>query len=331
MSKIKIHMPWPWTFEPNGETLQYMIAARKHGGIELCSFEDADFLLYTQDTRLGPYVYSRAAPGTIVQNEAYKILSNINLNKEIVIDCADWSSEQRMSYDSLHSRHFYENVFLYFKRSMVNKETNTIVDYSREILQIPYAIRNDYVEYAADLKPMDKKYDFCCLFPILPTDETVAATRISIPHSLSSFKTKEYSRHIGFVQGNPYEVDIDMSVIYATVQPDYFDVLRQSKIIINCNPPDWEGDQRLTEALLTGNLVFSDRIIANHLYDNPWIDKKHLVFYDDLPHLHELLEYYLGHEDERIAIGQAGKEFLLSYHTYTNRLDTILNKIRSNS
>lgn len=324
MRTVKLHIPWPWTFEPEDFALEYLKAARVHKNIVLCDFEEADYLLYTQDTRLGPRSLARVKPGTLIEPIAKKILGNTDFKREIFLDYADWHSETRVLNETVPSKEFYRDVDLYFKRSVVNKSNNSLVNYQRKMHLLPVAARDDYVQYAAGLKPVSREYDFCCLFPVFETNETVIANRVSIPGFLSKL---EYSSYIGFVQGDPNTPEFNMTAVYQTVQPDYFDVLRKSKIIVNCGPPDWEGDMRIWEALLTGNLVFSDRIFTNHLWDHPLIDKKHLVFYDNLQHLQELLEYYLNHDEERISIGQAGKDFVLSHHTYVNRLDTILDKI----
>merc|ERR1711957_944835 len=42
----------------------------------------------------------------------------------------------------------------------------------------------------------------------------------------------------------------------------YFDALGRAKIVVTCNPAEWEGDFRLWESLLSGALVFVDWITA---------------------------------------------------------------------
>ena len=40
-------------------------------------------------------------------------------------------------------------------------------------------------------------------------------------------------------------------------------------------------------------------------------------------------QYYITREDERNRIGKAGREYVLKYHTFTNRLDEIMEHISS--
>lgn len=58
-------------------------------------------------------------------------------------------------------------------------------------------------------------------------------------------------------------------------------------------------------------------------------DKKHLVYYkyDDFNELHEKIQYYLNHPEEREAIRIAGQQHTKNNHTYTHRWKEILNQI----
>lgn len=48
--------------------------------------------------------------------------------------------------------------------------------------------------------------------------------------------------------------------------------MKNSKIIVICNPDNWEGDYRLFESLSCKCLVFSDKMITPVI--NNFIDKK---------------------------------------------------------
>eukprot|EP00985_Skeletonema_marinoi_P006850 scaffold2996_cov122-Skeletonema_marinoi.AAC.1 len=60
----------------------------------------------------------------------------------------------------------------------------------------------------------------------------------------------------------------------------YLSHLADSKIIVTCNPWNWEGDFRLWEALLSGALVMVDKMAIPHWMPHPFVHKKHLIFYD---------------------------------------------------
>lgn len=111
----------------------------------------------------------------------------------------------------------------------------------------------------------------------------------------------------------------------------YLAHLSDSKIIVTCNPYDWEGDFRLWEALLSGALVMVDKMAIPQWMPHPFVHKKHLVFYDtrNQSEFNSLLEYYIEHEDEARRIGEAGYDFVLKHHMSKDRVSYILDKIES--
>ena len=100
--------------------------------------------------------------------------------------------------------------------------------------------------------------------------------------------------------------------------------MKTSKIIVTANPPHCEGDFRLWEALLTGNLVLCDKMIVPSLIKYPLINKKHLVFYHNIEELKSFISYYLANEEERIKIGNEGKEYCLKYHKFSDRVKEVI-------
>ena len=59
----------------------------------------------------------------------------------------------------------------------------------------------------------------------------------------------------------------------------YFRTLGQAKVIVTCNPSNWEGDFRLWEAMATGALVFVDEM-ATPMPHAP-VDGEHIIVYDN--------------------------------------------------
>lgn len=140
-----------------------------------------------------------------------------------------------------------------------------------------------------------------------------------IPYIVDKFNVRKY---IGLVINNCYEQR------YHCINTAYYDVLKHSKIIITANPPDWEGDYRLWEALLTGNLVLCDDMVLPKMLKFPLIHQRHLIFYKTLDELEMYLNYYLVHDGEREKIGKEGREYVICHHTFDHCLNEILNHLR---
>jgi len=106
---------------------------------------------------------------------------------------------------------------------------------------------------------------------------------------------------------------------------EYVDKMLRSKIVVNCNPDDWEGDYRLFETLSCGSLALVDKMITPVV--NPFEHKKHLGYYDSLEDLGSQIEYYLDNDDERKKIARDGYEYALEHHKTSDRIDEILEVI----
>lgn len=117
--------------------------------------------------------------------------------------------------------------------------------------------------------------------------------------------------------------------------PNYFRHLRDSKIIVTCNPSSWEGDFRLWEAFLSGALVMVDRMWILDFMPNPPVHGKHWVTYDpgNKTDFMTKLAYYSdpANIDEAEAIAKRGYEFVLRNHMAVNRVEYLLNheKVRN--
>jgi hypothetical protein len=64
-----------------------------------------------------------------------------------------------------------------------------------------------------------------------------------------------------------------------TIDRKYFHSMMTSKIVVTINPPNWEGDFRLWEALSSGALVFVDHMAIPQQY--PLVGGEHVVFFDN--------------------------------------------------
>jgi len=73
-------------------------------------------------------------------------------------------------------------------------------------------------------------------------------------------------------------------------------------------------------------LIKDPGIIIPH----PYIDKVHCVYFDELNDLREKIDYYLSHEDERLAIANNCFEHTMKYHTNEKRAEQFLETIKNN-
>lgn len=114
---------------------------------------------------------------------------------------------------------------------------------------------------------------------------------------------------------------------------NYLRHLRDAKIVVTCNPQFREGDYRLWEAFLSGAMVMVDTLYIPAWMNNPLRDGKHLVMYDPTNRTDFMskLRYYSDPANvaEAEAIAYEGYEFVLRHHMPVDRVEYILDKVRS--
>lgn len=109
---------------------------------------------------------------------------------------------------------------------------------------------------------------------------------------------------------------------------DMAEIYSQSKMVFNKSLKE-DLNMRVFEALSCGHLLLTDRI-DNGLEDL-FIDKEHLVIYDNYEDLVEKVHYYLEHPEEREAIAHKGQEEVWKKHTYFHRARYLVETILKNS
>ena len=301
---------WPFKFNIRGEGLEIYNALKQRKDVILTdSFKEADYIFYMMDFRNCYHMpwYNKSEFNMDVINKIYSLY---DFRKDVIIDYNDWTDTRNVQ------EYLLPNVHRYFKRSIVDKNTLQLVPYSRVVIPISYAIRSDYINYDALYNGISYAYDVCCLFnkDLYPP---------SAMRHIAPLKVELYNgpKHVGMDDSyNP-------SNRYDIVNKEYYKLLKTSKIIVTANPPEWEGDFRLWEALLVGNLVLCDQMIIPHIMKNPLINKTHLIFYEDPDDILKIIQYYIEHEDLRNQIGKCGREYALKYHTFSNRLDEIMEQL----
>lgn len=298
---MKIFFVWPFNEPISGESLEFYNGFKNSGVTFVNTCCEADYIVCMMDIRncLSMPHYRNAKINMDIVNE---MNSNTEYNKEIIIDYNDWQDLRNVPSDII------TKVHKYFKRSIIDKKTMTVVNYPREIIPISYGIRSDFLNYDRSF-PIE--YDICCMFP---ATHKRGCWREIIPHIVNEYNGPKFVGNIQ-MKGDRYK----------NVNTEYFRTLRSSKIIVTANPPNWEGDFRLWEALMMGNLVLCDKMIMN--IQHPLIDGEHIKYYNSIDELKTLIAYYTTHCDEAKNIGLQGRNFVLQYHKFADRAEEIIRSI----
>ena len=212
-------------------------------------------------------------------------------------------------------------VLKYFKRSIVDKSdirNLKIQKYRREIIPISYSIKEEILRMPEfkNIESNSRHIDISIFF------------QIKNPNRIYR------DRVANFIKNNFSNLNIHVGVVGKigengrnTIQKAYYNKMLHSKIVVTCNPNNWEGDYRLFEALASGALVFVDKMKTP--IKNPFINGEHLIYYDilNLEELKEKILYYLEHNEERKKIALNGNEYAKKYHMARNRVDEILSHL----
>ncbi len=312
---MKIFFCWPFesSIEESTESNEFYCALKNRNDVELIDdFNGADYRIFMMDIHncVNMEHYKNA---NFKQDIISKIINHRDYEKDIIIDYNDWTDTRCCYPDSLML------LKKYFKRSVVDKNKNSFLSYPREIIPISYAVREDYINYDNYNRHeyTNYLYDVCCLFDKYGS----SGMRNVIPRIIEKYNGP---KHIGLVKSNINNYNNR----YSCINENYYKVLKTSKIIVTANPPCWEGDFRLWEALLVGNLVMCDKMFVPHILKYPLINKTHLIFYENPEELLELINYYINNEDERNKIGSEGREYVLKYHKFSNRVNEVIESLK---
>lgn len=305
---MKIYFFWPFKDKiPNSgstESYEFYNTLLAMDEITLVnSFEEADYIFFMMDLC---NCYNMPHYKSLDINDVNNLKNYKEFEKYIIIDYNDWTDTRNVPENIL------KLVKYYFKRSIIKKENSIskeFVEYSREIITISYGIRSDFIEYDKIYQFKNFNYDICCMF------NGGSGIRSIIPSIVNKYN------------GPKFVGKVYCSNRYGRVNTKYFEILKTSKIIVTANPPNWEGDYRLWEALLMGNLVLCDKMLVPSLITHPLINKKHLVYYNSMKELELLINYYINNETERDKIGKEGRKYSLKYHKFTDRVTEVINTL----
>ena len=103
-------------------------------------------------------------------------------------------------------------------------------------------------------------------------------------------------------------------------ETEYVDLINRTEINLNVGFFNFGLPNRVFDVLACGGFLLSHKYIG---VDNIFEDGKHLSYftYDDL---YDKIEYYMNNPDERVKIGEQGRQEVLAKHTYKHRIKTIL-------
>lgn len=197
-----------------------------------------------------------------------------------------------------------------------------------KILHLPYGPLYEYVEpvdYQAD-----RDIDIAFLMTPDPSSPTQASRQLTYNALTDLARTAEFSG-FNIVIGQEAH-DGRRAIIDHPDSPDnafrrYMDKLHRAKIIVTVQPDHLGGDSRLWEALLSGAVVVSNDLTGQKL---GLVDGNHYMSFNPHGDIREFKRLLLAllHDDEaaktRQLIARNGREYVLSHHMPTDRVETIL-------
>jgi Glycosyl transferases group 1 len=106
-----------------------------------------------------------------------------------------------------------------------------------------------------------------------------------------------------------------------SVASAYLDAMLSTKIMVVTQRDGWEDHYRLFEALVSGAMVMTDRMLSlpSGLHNGT-----SLVEFGSLRELMSLLDYYLIHQDERLQIAATGRREAMLRHRSWHRIEEVI-------
>jgi hypothetical protein len=106
-----------------------------------------------------------------------------------------------------------------------------------------------------------------------------------------------------------------------TAQVQYVETMLKSKIVVVSQRDSWEDHYRLFEALVSGAMVMTDRMLS---LPSGLENGTSVVEYTSGDDLKSKLLYYLQHEEERIDIAREGRLVAMTRHRTWHRMEEIV-------
>jgi len=254
----------------------------------------------------------------LITNPRVIISEDIEACDYIILDFRDLEQKKEYKYpektiiiDFRDSTDIYQNkCLMYFKRSMVYKPALSTIHYHRKIVPISYCIKLETLAFS-NVGYYDRDIDISIFFE--PGNNSYRG-RIA---TMIKERFSQYKIHVGVVGA-------DGKTGRNSIQEEYYDKMFHSKIVVTCNPDNWEGDYRLFEALTSGALVMCDKMITPVIH--PFLHGEHLIYYDrdHLEDLSDKITCLLENPEVRIQIANQGLNYVYEHHKPSDRIDEIL-------
>ena len=265
--------------------------------IILPGFKNLDKNILTDNINKAHYIIYIAAGRSNINN-----IKHIDKNKLIIVDYSD-------STQILNKKCLY-----YFKRSCVIKNRMKMI--SEDVIPISYCLKQETISWNLNDKTSDRNIDISVfLSPVKNSRDNRERVSAYIKDIFS-----KYNIRVGVIGENG-------ATGRNSIQELYYQQMKKSKIVVTCNPLDWEGDYRLFESLSCKCLVFVDKMLTPTV--NPFVSDKHLVYYDhqNLGQLKEKIIYYLNNKEELDKVANEGYNYVIKYHKPVDRVNQILEKL----
>lgn len=168
-----------------------------------------------------------------------------------------------------------------------------------------------YVKREKDLAHLWKDSDYSHYSFLRRQVSTIVA-------SLSGRRT--HGRKIHTIINMPGDVEL---MEFNERQTQYVEQLIKAKAVVVAQRDEWEGQNRLFEALSSGAMVFADKALA---LPDGLKDKESIIIYDSAKSLEDSLLYYLSPKlnKERLSIARKGWEVAMGRHRSWHRVEEVL-------
>ena len=120
-------------------------------------------------------------------------------------------------------------------------------------------------------------------------------------------------------------LNLNIPIQYSYNMDKYTEIISKTKINLNIGITNSGYQQRVFEILCAGGFLLTNKVIDENLF----IDKEHLVYYNDFNHLYELICYYIDKPEEIRRISNSGQQIVLEKHQYIHRIKEIIDKVNN--
>lgn len=204
----------------------------------------------------------------------------------------------------------------------------------RDYVPTPLPVRTDTIQHLHDAlqlrnftladaieERLERPMDVTHMWPLDPT-----AHRSGVGNAMSELRTRvsRLVHDFGNRTGWTVHVGLAGTAVHAGrrgVSSAYIEALLSTKIVVVTQRDIWEDHYRLFEALVSGALVVTDTMLSLPVGLQ---NGTSIVEAGSADQLDALLEYYLQHPVERMAVAREGRRIAMSRHRSWHRLEEIL-------